>query len=346
MIDNKIKKTIHETIVKHEFIAQGDHIIIGVSGGPDSICLFNVLTELATELSLTLHPVHINHGFRPGAAEEDQSYVEEFCAAKGYPCKSFRIDCAAMAKELGMTSEEAGRKARYDAFRKVCYDVVKSSGDLTTDKIKIAVAHNANDQAETILFRILRGTGIDGLAGIEYSRREGEFLVIRPLLDVWRTDIEQYCQENKLNPARDHTNEEAIYARNKIRLELIPYIEKEYNENIKEGLVRLGKIAAADKEYLWSCAEKEMNRLQVTSELTRPTETVLDRKGLSQLHEALRHRIIMKAFAQQGLTSDITAERLAAADKIIMKKQGPKTVEFPRGYRLTVAAGKVRVGRK
>lgn len=340
MIKNKIKTIIKETITKYRLIDRGDAVVVGISGGPDSVCLFDVLSNLAEELDLTLYPVHINHGFRPGAAEEDQAYAEKFCSDRGFPCKSHKIDCSAMAKELGMTSEEAGRKARYDAFRERCREL--ADGGIPHEKIKIAVAHNANDQAETIIFRILRGTGTDGLAGIEYKRMEGDFAVVRPLLDVWRRDIEEYCADKNLNPARDHTNEEALYARNKIRLELLPYLEKEYNSNIMAGLVRLGEIAAADKSYLWQSAEESMEKIRMGGS---EKEVILNREEMAKLHDAVRHRIIMKAFREIGLIGDVTAERLAAADKIIMKKQGPKTVEFPRGHKITVAKGKVHIGR-
>ena len=140
------------------------HIVLGLSGGPDSVCLFSVLTELAGEMNLTLHPVHINHRFRPGAAEEDQTYVEELCRSNGLSCRSFVYDCPAMAREQKLTPEEAGRKARYEAFFKVAGEIHASG--VPASKIAVAVAQNANDQCETILFRILRGTGTDGLSAV------------------------------------------------------------------------------------------------------------------------------------------------------------------------------------
>lgn len=122
----------------------------------------------------------------------------------------------------------------------------------------IAVAQNANDQAETILFRVLRGTGTDGLAGIAYKRYEGDIPVIRPLLDVTRDEIEKYCEARNLSPRIDHTNKEAIYARNKIRLELLPYLAENFNANIIETIDRLGRNAACDKEFLNEEAERAL----------------------------------------------------------------------------------------
>lgn len=330
MIVEKILKTIE----KHNLIEKEDHIVIGLSGGPDSVCLFHVLTQLAPKLQLTIHPVHLNHKFRPGDAERDQQYVEALCQRFGLRCHTFVKDCNALAAETGMTSEEAGRVARYDAFYQVACQVAEKIPD---NRIKIAVAQNANDQAETILFRILRGTGTDGLAGIAYKRQEKQFEVIRPLLDIYRHEIEAYCHDNNLNPVTDHTNNEAIYARNKIRLNLIPHLAENHNENILESLNRLGRIAAADKEYMWQETERAFEELRIDE----GEEIILDRAGLHRLHPAIRHRVMMKAFGEIGLEKDISEERLTAADKIIEKKQAPKTVQFPYGYSITVAKGKV-----
>ncbi|MGI6766571.1 MAG: tRNA lysidine(34) synthetase TilS [Lentihominibacter sp.] len=355
-IEYTVMKAVRETIEKHCLFEAGNHIVLGLSGGPDSVCLFHVLLQMAGEKKLTIHPVHLNHMFRPGAAEKDQAYVQNLCSAfasspeyKGLVqvCRTFVVDCNALAEETGRTSEEAGRMARYDAFCEVAEELVKKG--VAQEKIKIAVAQNANDQAETILFRLLRGTGTDGLAGISYEREERGFRVIRPLLDVYRSDIEAYCDEAGLNPVIDHTNKEAIYARNKIRLELLPYLEREYNENIAEGLVRLSNIAADDKEYLWREAAVAYGRLRISGKGDGGNvdrEIVLDRDGLAALHRAIRHRVLMLAFNEAGLTQDVTAERLEAANKIILVKQGPKTVEFPRGYRLTVEQGQVKIGKQ
>lgn len=345
-----------ETIAAYELIEKGDHIVIGLSGGPDSVCLFDLLLDAADELDLTIHPVHVNHKFRPGAAEEDQAYVESLCRSRGLECKSFTVDCNALAAATGMTSEEAGRKARYDAFYDTAMEILDADG---TASVKIAVAQNANDQAETILFRLLRGTGTDGLAGIAYKRYERGICVIRPLLDIYRDEIEAYCEEKGLDPVTDHTNNEAIYARNRIRLELLPYLESKYNENIQETLVRLGHIAAADKDYIWQQTQMAYEHMLIEDDAEASSdeggasasggagvrEVVLDRAALAELHPAIRHRVVLKAFAEAGLEQDITAERLEAADKIICKKQGPKMVEFPHGYQLKVAAGRVRISK-
>ena len=322
-----VKKNIINTIKKHNLINANEHIVIGLSGGPDSVCLFSVLNELKDDLGITLHAVHVNHGFRPGAADEDQKYVETLCAECGVESSSFLYDCNAIAEEHGLSSEEAGRKVRYESFLKIAAELMQKG--IPEEKIKIAVAHNADDQAETVLFRLLRGTGTDGLAGMAYSRMEKNICVIRPLLDTWRKDIEAYCDAQGLNPRTDHTNLQPIYTRNKIRLDLIPYLQENFNANIMETLGRLSRIAAEDKEYLWECVENSYAELE-------KEPGVLDQQGLVQLAPAVRHRVIMKALQQVGLTQDVTAVHLEAADSILQQTGESKVVEFPNNYKMAV----------
>lgn len=344
-----VKKNIKKTIEKHNLINAEEHIVIGLSGGPDSVCLFDVLTQLSEEMHFTLHAVHVNHGFRPGAAEEDQQYAQRLCDKRGIDYTSFIYDCNTIATEEGLTSEEAGRKVRYESFLKAAESLMRFGtvnvsrvscskiDDLQkvpAEKIKIAVAQNADDQAETVLFRLLRGTGTDGLAGMAYCRMEQNIQIIRPLLDTWRKDIEEYCAVNGLEPRIDHTNLQPIYTRNKIRLELIPYLQENYNANIMEALGRLSRNAGEDKEYLWQQAEAAHAELEV-----KPG--ILNQKGLTELVPAVRHRVIMKALQQQGLTQDVTHAHLEAADSILDATGESRTVEFPDGYRMSVRYGEV-----
>lgn len=311
------------------------------------MCLFHVLLSLQEELDLKLYPVHINHKFRPGAAERDQDYVENLCAEHGIRCTTVVRDCGKLAAELGMTDEEAGRKVRYDAFRSVAEEIAAGrdgESPVSPEHIKIAVAQNANDQAETILFRLLRGTGPDGLAGIAYSRSEGRFRVIRPVLDITRSEIESYCRDNRLDPVIDHTNSETVYARNKIRLELLPLLERDYNPGIMSTLVRLGRIAADDKDYLWQQTEETYRQAVITE---GEDSVALDLDKVRTGHRAVRHRLLMKALEITGLGSDVTEERLAAADRIIEgdPDSGMKRIQLPHGYEIKTSYGRVICGR-
>ena len=389
-------------------IAPGDLVILGFSGGPDSLCLFHALLELKGSMGFELAAAHINHGIRGEAADEDMRWAMEYSASCGVPCMASAADVPNYAKRRHLTEEEAGRMVRRDVFAYLAYGLAtgKEMGkhpagellakaplprfDAGRGSVRVALAHNLDDQAETVLMRIIRGTGTRGLSGIKYKspmvdalmrvaagldddelRKNAKSLdisIIRPLLDVPRTEIEAYCNENGLDPVTDHTNNEPIYTRNKIRLELLPVLEH-YNENIVGTLTRLGRIAAADKEYLWKETEQAFEQLQLTTEdakakredqsqereaqnrecvisgQERETQTqecvTLDRVGLADLPDAIRHRVIAKAFSEIGLTSDISEERLRAADEINKKKQAPKKVQFPRGYSLIVKQGRV-----
>lgn len=333
-----MKKKILKTITEHNLITAGMHIVLGLSGGPDSVCLFSVLMELAEDMNLTIYPVHVNHKFRPGAAEEDQAYVEELCRSRGLECRSFIYDCPAIAKEQRLTSEEAGRNARYEAFSKVAREILKKG--VPAEKIAVAVAQNANDQCETILFRIMRGTGTDGLSGIAYKRQgEDGIPVIRPLLDVTRTEIEKYCADNNLDPRIDHTNNQTVYTRNRIRLELIPYLAANFNENIVETVNRLGSIAAEDKDYMYKEARDVFDKIRQTgSEGQRSQEGQTDpavsifTAPLETLHPAIRFRVYNIALENAGMKGNVTRAHLEAVERVRTSSNPSASVDLADGF--------------
>ena len=319
------------------------------------MCLFDVLLELSAERDYRIYPVHVNHKLRPGDAERDQEFVEEICRRRGLVCRTFVVDCNKLSGEEGLTSEEAGRKARYEAFFAVAEQIAKeiateacekneaetqeqvAEGVLpeylakTRKKIVIAVAQNANDQAETILFRILRGTGTDGLAGIAYKRYERGIPVVRPLLDVPREEIEKYCQSRNLSPRIDHTNKEAIYARNKIRLELLPLLREKFNPNILETLDRLGKNAAIDRDYLRQQAEAAYH--EITHKSSKNDRTVeADVSKLSALHKAVRIRLYNRLLAEIGMTENISEGQLKSIEKVRLSQSPSAMCDLSEGY--------------
>lgn len=340
MLINKMKSTIAE----YKLIEKGDCIVVGLSGGPDSMCLFHALYSMKEELYLSLFAVHLNHQFRPGDAEDDQAFVEGFCRGLDIPCYSFVIDVNQMAKEQGITGEEAGRNARYQCF----YEVAKKirSEEISYKEgsvIKIAVAQNLNDQAETLLMRIMRGTGTDGLSGIQYKRKgECETEVIRPILDLKREEVELYCQENNLVPRIDKTNEQPIYTRNKVRLELIPYLQKNYNGNIIMALSRLSKIATKDKEYIYSVVNKTVEEHAKVKESGGVGYFAsMPLKVLQEAPLAIRHRVIMVMFGKIGLNQDIQTAHLDAANTVIDEGRTSSIAHFANNYRLKISYGMV-----
>lgn len=350
----KVISEIKDAVSRYEMANKGDHIVFGLSGGPDSVCLFFAFYLLREELGITMSAVHINHKFRPGAAEDDQSYVENMCEKLGIRCRSEVHDCGAIAEELGITSEEAGRKIRYEAFDAEA-EYAKRIYGLKKEQVKIAIAHNMEDQAETLLFRLMRGTGTDGLAGIERKRTsDSGYTIIRPILGLGRRDIEAFCEELELAPHIDLSNLEPIYTRNKIRLGLIPYIKENFNENITEALNRLAVIAGEDKEYLRQQAEKSYKEAKSAAENAEIAvhaagknaergagEIALDMEIMRSAPNAIRHRMMLRVLAELGLTQDIGAVHMEALDRIIERGATGKTAEFPCGYSAVTRYGNV-----
>ncbi len=188
-----MEENILKTIKKYELIESGDKVLIAVSGGPDSMCLLDVLNKLKAKLGIEIAVAHVNHGIRKEAKEETQ-YIKEYCSKYNIKIYVKYADVLSLAKEDKIGLEEEGRKVRYNFFN----EVLKETGFN-----KIAIAHNMNDKAETVLMNIIRGAGSLGLKGIE-AKRDNKY--IRPLIETERCNIEKYCEENKLNPKLDQSN--------------------------------------------------------------------------------------------------------------------------------------------
>lgn len=274
-----MKERVKHTISKYELIEKGDKIVVGVSGGHDSMTLLYVLKSLRKEMEFTIYAVHINHGIRGIEADGDEQYVRDICKKLNIPFYSHKANMDEYAKKHKLTSEEAGRHIRYSFFRKVIKEI---------DGNKIAVAHNKNDQAETLLMRFMRGTGVDGLRGMEYKNGN----IIRPLLDLSRDDIEKYCDDNNIVPRIDKTNFETIYGRNKVRLELIPYIQKEFNSAIIDTLFRTSNIMKDDSDFLMEYTQKTYKEL-LQSESKSSISLNIER--FDCLHKSIKTRVIRLA---------------------------------------------------
>ena len=273
-----MKEKVLETIKKYNLIEDGDKIVIGVSGGPDSITLLNVFLEIKKEKIFDFDIVvcHINHMIREEAVE-DEEYVSKFC--KKYNIDFFvkRIDIEKVSRQEKIGTEEAGRIARYKFFNEI---LEKTSSN------KIATAHTANDNAETVLMNIIRGSGTSGLKGIEVKRDN----LIRPLIECSRIDIEEYCKANNLNPRIDKTNYENIYTRNKVRNLLIPYIKENFNPNIIETINRLSGLSKAENEYLDKETAKVFENILIEKKLG---EIILDLNKFNLQETVIKSRLVL-----------------------------------------------------
>lgn len=272
-----LEEVVLETINKNNLIKDGDSVVVGVSGGPDSIALLHILIKLQKQIQFNIVVAHINHMIRSDAIE-DQKYVEKYCKNNNIPFYVKQARVEKLAKEQKIGTEEAGRSLRYEFFNEIL-EKTKSN--------KIATAHTKNDNAETVLMNIIRGSGTKGLKGIEIIR---DNKYIRPLLEISRTEIEEYCKKNNLEPRIDSTNMENIYTRNKIRNLLIPYIQKEFNPKIIETIDRLSSISKEENKYFENITKKVYEEISV--EETK-SEIVLDLKKFNTLETVIKNRIVL-----------------------------------------------------
>lgn len=271
-----LKEEVLKTIETYNLIEKNDKIVIGVSGGPDSICLLHVLYGLKEKLGIEIVVAHVNHMLRD-VADLETEYVQSFCKKLGIECYVKKADILEISKTQKKGTEEVGRQVRYDFFDEVAKK---------TNSNKIATAHNSNDRAETVILNILRGSGLSGLKGIK-PIRDNKY--IRPLINTDRQDIENYCNDNKLEPKYDKTNNENIYTRNKVRNTVIPYIKKEFNPNIIKTINRLSSLATEENEYLQAITKQEFENL-----LIEKTENIiLDLHKFNSLNLVIKRRLIL-----------------------------------------------------
>lgn len=280
-MSNNIENRFKTFITENKLIEKGDGIVVGLSGGPDSVCLLNMLCSVREELNLKLSAVHINHMLRGAEADGDEEYSKKLCSKLNVEFFSRKIDINKYAAEKGLSSEEAGREVRYECFEEIMKKLNYN---------KIATAHNANDQAETILMRIMRGTGLEGLGGIPVKRDE---IYIRPILFMLREEIENYCKVNNLETRIDSTNLQRIYSRNKIRLDILPYMKENFNPDVVQAINRMALLLQDDNDFI----EKEVDKIY-NSFCTYKDNTVTLSKEIFNEERAVLNRVIRRAILQ------------------------------------------------
>jgi tRNA(Ile)-lysidine synthase len=271
MITNKVLRTVKES----GLISKSDRILVGVSGGTDSTALLLILKALSNELKLHLIAAHMNHKMRGKESDADERFVKNLAKKLGIPFISESFDVPAFAKQNRLNLEDAARRIRYEFFDRAAAKVNAN---------KIAVAHTADDNIETFLMRLVRGTGLKGLEGIPPVRGK----IIRPLINILRTDLEVYLRSKKIKPRTDRSNFDTKYLRNSIRHQLIPNLKK-YNNNIKEGLLRTIRSVNIDNELIEELSKKAFESLKKEKEAASVT---IDAKAFMSLKPALRAGVI------------------------------------------------------
>lgn len=306
MVLEKAKNTIR----RYKLIKEGDRIVMGVSGGPDSVALLYLLDSLKKEYKLKLYIAHLDHMLRK-ESQLDMIFVENLAKKLKIPIITAKINIKNLNTRGSL--EETARNVRLDFLFKVAKD---------TKSTKIALGHNLDDQAETVLMRILRGSGLYGLSGIAPKRRILRFTIIRPLIEVYRREIEKFLRQKKIKSCIDKTNFKDIYLRNKIRNKLLPLLAKEYNKNIKEVLSNLAENSACDYTYLETSARRITNRLGTRINLVR----------FLRLHPAMQRMILRFNIARlKGNTRRITSRHIKEIEDLILNRPINSIVDLPKG---------------
>lgn len=308
-------KKVLDTITKFNMIQYGDEIIVGLSGGADSVCLLWVLSNLQKDLNFHLSAIHVHHGLRGQAADDDVTFVEKLCHSLNVPLEVSYRNIKDEAKNLKISEEEAGRKARYEIFE-------NRSNRL--GGAKIALGHHKNDQAETILFNVIRGAGLKGLGGIRPVRN----LVIRPLIECTRDEIEAFCMQHGISYQEDATNQSLLYTRNRIRLELIPYIQKNLNPNFINQMGSMSQLLQEEDDYLERQAECF---LQQHLKQINLKDAYLNIDVLLELDPVIRRRAYRKVILKMGIAlKDYENKHFMIIEDLLNKKTG-KRIDLPYG---------------
>ncbi len=336
-MNERIFAKVKAYIEKYRMIVSGDTVVLGVSGGADSVCLLLMLCELAMEMPLKLIVVHVNHGIRE-EGKRDAAYVEKLCEERNLPFFLIEEDVKGFAKEEKLSEEEAGRMVRYRAFAHILEENIKNEnmgagGKIDGGKIaggKIAVAHNAGDRVETMLFHLFRGTGLSGASGIKPVRGN----IIRPLLCLEREEIEEYLNENQVSFCIDHTNLEDTYTRNRIRNHILPFAEKEICSGAAAHMWEAADMLLETEEYIKKQAQKVYDECLVKEDEacgTQPLKIVLQADTLASKEPFMQKQVLLKALEELTESrKDITSVHVEEIRKLL-DKQGSKQISLPYG---------------
>lgn len=275
-MEKEIIQEIKNNILSNNLISKGDKVIVAVSGGPDSMCLLDSLYKLHDELEFSIEVAHVNHMIRK-ESDDEKEYVENYCNNRDIPFHYLKVDVPKLSKENKMSEETYGRFARYNFFEKIRKESNAKS---------IAVAHNLNDNIETILLNEIRGCGLKGLTGMDFKYE----YIIRPLLTIEKKNILVYNDELELHPCIDRTNEEQIYLRNKIRLTVIPYLQN-LNPNFIKNISRMREILKEDNDFIENYVQNIFEGVIIEED---DSKIVFNFSKFMNEHNSIKKRIIRK----------------------------------------------------
>ncbi len=309
-----VEKLFEETIRKHRLLKKKEKLMIAVSGGPDSVCMLHLFSRLKTDLKLEVLCVHLNHRLRE-ESDAEETFVRELCRKNRVSFVSRRQDVSGLDK--GDSLEQTARKQRWDFFL-ACSRQYKIK--------KIAIAHNQDDLAETVLMRVIRGTGLQGVRAMRVKNKMYGIQVIRPLLFTRKRDILNWLRENTYPYRTDPSNYSEAFLRNKVRMKLIPAL-KEFNPRIVESLTNLAQSTALDFEFIHSCTQDCYQRIKKQH---GSGYVKLHVAQLKEIHPALLPHVLRLAIAEiKGNARRLEAKHLTQLHEIILKKSPFSAVDLP-----------------
>lgn len=322
----RVERAVRGAVERHVLWRPGASLVVAVSGGPDSLCLLGTLLALR-EQGIASAPgetivAHLDHRVRGAEGERDAAWVATFARELGLRCELGSADVPALARAEGRSLEDAARHARYAFLRRIAAE---------TGSERICTGHTRDDQAETVILHWLRGSGVDGLAGMPPLAGD----IARPLLDLTRDDIVAYCAARGWIPRVDATNADTAYLRNRVRHDLLPQLER-YNPNIRQTLVRNAALIADDVRYLEAQTVRAWND---TVSAVSERAVTLDLAELRALPAALRHRVLRRAsrlLAQDDTRQGLVARHLSLLGELIAQGRTGATLDLPVGLRATL----------
>jgi tRNA(Ile)-lysidine synthase len=325
-----LMRTVRTTIEKYGMIRQGDRVVVGLSGGPDSVALLHILSSLKDVYKIGIRAAHLEHGIRGEESIEDMRFVERLCQDMSVPLSTERVKVPEAARAAKQSVEATARRLRYDFFDEVLKET-KSS--------KIATGHNANDQAETLLLNLLRGTGMAGLTGVWPAV---ENTIVRPLIEATRSDIETYLKERGIAFRVDSSNQDDRYDRNRVRQVLVPLLESEFNPRIIDSLARTAGIFSTMDDYL----REEAGRVIETCSRTGDGRTTIDLGPFGEAPKALQlFTLYLLLRSLEGDDQVVSFDTLSAILNVAMRSKSGSRVDIGSGLVALKEFDKLVIGR-
>jgi tRNA(Ile)-lysidine synthase len=324
---DSLESQFAEALQRSQLLVRGSEVVAGVSGGADSVAMLHLLAGLNGDgWGLRIHVAHLNHLLRGAESDGDADFVQRLADGLGLPCVIASADVRQRAHDEGISIEQAARRCRFELFERVC---------LRLDIRLVALAHHADDNAETILHRIVRGTGLRGLGGIRPSRliREGSGIrVVRPLLSFRRSELEEYLQGRGISFRHDSTNDLDSYTRNRIRNEILPLLCDRVNPQAVEALNRLAEQARGIDEYLTETAERMLEPMIIEQD---DRQLVLHRPSLARKPHLIQTQLIRQAMLRLGIgEAEMTYGHLNAVADMTGESEGSRAMDLPGGLRV------------